>query len=308
MRTNSPGAFLLSALLHGAVIGLFILLAWLAQQKIQEAPKIFELVAGPGNDLGATAAPALGTPDGKIDFKLPAFTPAPAPRAETAPPPPSVPEPAVAAPVEVAPPRQTAPPVAATKAPNFARDVNRISNKRARRLEAEEKRRQEASARAETERQKKVSYEEFLREHGKSIDQNSARARGRTVEAPQLNTRGIIGGAAGGSSASTAGAGGKALTRAEQSMLDNYRSLIMQRAKQSYQAPPGVSDQLQVLVGFHVSAGGVLSGLQVLRSSGNADFDRAVIAAFQQIGALGPPPTGAGFDWSVIFKSVDASG
>ena len=46
----------------------------MAQQGTRPPMQVFELVAGPGNDYTATAAPALGTPEGTIEVKnLPVF-------------------------------------------------------------------------------------------------------------------------------------------------------------------------------------------------------------------------------------------
>ncbi len=77
MTARSPSALLLSASLHGLVVAIAVLLTYLAQSQVKQVPKILELVEGPGDNYGATAAPALGTPDGvKIAIPEP---PAPQP-------------------------------------------------------------------------------------------------------------------------------------------------------------------------------------------------------------------------------------
>src|SRR5215218_1986272 len=76
MQPNSSSAFFLSATLHGVVVSMILLLTYAWQDSAKEAPKIFELVAGEGDDYMATAAPALGTEGVKFQAKEPP-TPAP---------------------------------------------------------------------------------------------------------------------------------------------------------------------------------------------------------------------------------------
>ena len=45
------------------------------------------------------------------------------------------------------------------------------------------------------------------------------------------------------------------------------------------------------MVQFQVSATGVISGARIVQSSGNAEFDQAIIKALQTIRPIGPPPT-----------------
>src|SRR3954463_2386554 len=107
MTARSPNAFFLSALLHG-VFAVAVLFPAYAVKDDAVQSKVFELVAGEGDNYGATEAAALGTPGGvKIDFPAPP-APAPAP-APVSPPDPEPPAPA-AAPSPVAPaPMETVP-------------------------------------------------------------------------------------------------------------------------------------------------------------------------------------------------------
>ncbi|OYV01699.1 MAG: cell envelope biogenesis protein TolA, partial [Verrucomicrobiales bacterium VVV1] len=120
---RSPAPFMLSLTLHGAVVALALFLSYAVSQKAKNAPKVFELVAGAGDNYMATEAPALGVPGG-VKLELP--TP-PAPKPEpVAPAPPAavketVPEPSpiTPAPIEKAPPEKAAPKPADTTVPNF---------------------------------------------------------------------------------------------------------------------------------------------------------------------------------------------
>jgi len=100
MPERTSTAFFLSLLLHGAAVAAIFALAFAVQQRRPPPTMIFDLVAGPGNDLTATEAPALGTPDGDLKVKVHE------PRGHV--------EPIPVAPEEPAPTRETAP---ATKTP-----------------------------------------------------------------------------------------------------------------------------------------------------------------------------------------------
>src|SRR5471032_916900 len=93
MTSRSSNAYVLSAVLHSAVVAAIFLLAYMANQSVMNAPKVFELVAGSGNDYMATEAPNLGVPGG-ITVTIPDL---PAPSPAVAP-----------APLEVAPPEPAA--------------------------------------------------------------------------------------------------------------------------------------------------------------------------------------------------------
>jgi colicin import membrane protein len=121
MTARSSSAYFVSALLHGAVVALILFIAYMANQTLPDGPKVFELVAGAGDNYGATEAPALGTPGGiKIDVPEAPAPETPAPAALT----PAPVEPVAAPPVEPAPvapapvAQDEAPPIAPAPAPN----------------------------------------------------------------------------------------------------------------------------------------------------------------------------------------------
>jgi colicin import membrane protein len=103
-RTST--ALFFSVLLHGAVVAAIIALAFAVQQRKPPQVVIFDLVAGPPTDLNATKAPALGSPTGDLDVKVPE----PPVRAE-----PAAPEPARTETTRAARPEPKAP--AVEKAP-----------------------------------------------------------------------------------------------------------------------------------------------------------------------------------------------
>src|ERR1039457_4930605 len=120
MRSNTPGALAISALLHAAVAGLVLFFSYAATSVVQDNPKVFELIAGAGDNYAATSAPALGVTGG---IKGPA---APGPE-----PPP--------APAKQAPPRIQAAPEAVPAKPqkpvDLVAQLKRVEERRERRLE-----------------------------------------------------------------------------------------------------------------------------------------------------------------------------
>ena len=76
MTARSTSAYLSSATLHAAAVVLVVAAAWVTNQQTRPPVKIFDLVAGEGNNWAATEAPALGTPDG-VKLKAPAMADGP---------------------------------------------------------------------------------------------------------------------------------------------------------------------------------------------------------------------------------------
>src|SRR5688572_27832806 len=91
MSDGSGKGFFFSATLHGLVAALMFF-SFVVKSDVKQIPKVFELVAGEGDNYLAREAPALGTPGG-VSIEIP-VVPEPAPsRPEPAPPVESVPVP-----------------------------------------------------------------------------------------------------------------------------------------------------------------------------------------------------------------------
>ncbi len=268
MSATSPGAYGVSALLHGAAVGLIMFFSYAATSMVQDTPKVFELVAGAGDNYAATEAPALGTSGG---VKL---APTPVARPEPAPTP-------APAPIQSAPMEETAPPKAAkpAKPVDLVAELKRVEARRERRLEAKYQKEKEAE-------QKRMALEELQRQKAARIDAEGIR-------------EGVIGGS---TNNKTGGAGGKALTREEGSLLDAYFSLLKSRIKENHTPPEGVSDSLVARVEFFVAADGSISHVRIAKASGNSEFDRSVIEACERTRSIGPRPDGRSETVQMAFK------
>lgn len=283
---------MLSLTLHGAIVAIVLFFTYAVHTQVKEQPKIFELVAGEGDNYMATEAPALGTPGVKLNVPTqptpaPVIKPEPQPEPEPAPPEPVIER----APEKPAPKAEVKP--AEPKTPNYTKDVMRIASKREKRLVEADRKKREAEA-------KRISKAEFDKQN-KSKTQPKGGARSTSVQ--RIDAEGIAKGVVGGSvNNKTGGAGGKALSRAEQSALDSYIALLLQRLRAAHEKPAGLSDLLEAEVEFRIAADGTLSGVKIVRSSGSSEFDRSVLEAFARVRSIGPTPNSKSDVWVVTFK------
>lgn len=291
MTARSPSAFLLSAALHALVAGLAILLSYAASRPDREAAKVFELVAGEGDNFMATEAPALGTPGVKLNVR----TPAP-PKSEPTPPA-REPQPR---PIEPAPVKAEPPPVtkAAPPIPDFSKKIKRemivaesrakLQLKREREAEAKRKaaeaKKAAAAKKAADDEKTRLSIEEFNRLHKSKSASSSTKGRPTAVaKVTPIDAEGIAKGVIGGSTANKkGGAGGKALVATNGTELERYYALFKQRLKDKFEPPPGLSDTLVALVSVVNNADGSLTNPRIIQSSGSREFDQAVLAAIRR--------------------------
>lgn len=151
---------------------------------------------------------------------------------------------------------------------------------------------------------KKMSVEEFRRLHGQPTETKPAPPK--PAKAPRIDTEGIPGGVAGGSTANKrGGGGGTALARQEQGQLETYIAQLMGALRRAHEKPPRLGDQLEARVTFDVAPNGNISGVRLSRSSGNAEFDQSALDAFLLVRGIGPTPTGQAYTWTVTFRMKD---
>ncbi len=307
MEANQQRAFFFSAMLHGTVMALVLFFTYVVKEKVTETPKIFELVAGEGDNYMAKEAPALGI-EGGIKISIPA---PPAPKIEPSPVVQSAPVEAAPEPViERAPPptppvaEKKAPP-AVTKAPDAIPDMNKMlkqkaaitqirkeaNDKRARQI-AERKAKADADQKAKEEaaKAKRMSKADFDKLN-KGKTPTTAAKSGTTTKVARIDAEGIAKGVVGGSTANkVGGAGGKALVREDGDAMELYFSLLKSRLRESLDKPPGLADSLIAVVEVQLAANGTMSGARIRRSSGSTDFDEAALAAVARVRSIGPRP------------------
>jgi colicin import membrane protein len=309
MTARSPTAYLLSAVVHVLAVLTLIVFAWAVQQQSRPPVKIFELVAGAGNNWMATEAPALGTPDG-VKVNVPPAPPAPKIE-EPAPTPPAPITPAPE-PVPVTPAPEPTPPAVKSAAKSIdgtVPDFARLAKKTVARQElkqAQKQRMEEANAAAKArkeaaEAKKRMTKEQYDKLYGGKA--NPAGKAGATRIA-RIDAKGIREGVEGGTGGEP-GAGGKALSRAESSIMDGYFSFLKQKLEEAHEPPVGVSDKLSVRVEFMLAVDGSISRVRIVRPSGNTDFDQSVLTAFKRVQPIGVRPDGKSEMITLEFNTRD---
>jgi colicin import membrane protein len=283
MSEGTPRGFLLSATLHGAVAAL-LFLSFVMKRDDGEKPRVFELVAGEGDNYMAREAPALGSPGGvKLDLpKPPEPKPLlPEPVQEL------VPAPAPTPPTPTPPPPTTTPPDTTT--PNFKKQIQRNVIRAESQAKREIKKERDAEAKRASEEKKRISIEEF----NKANKSKSATTTGKNTptKVAKIDAEGIAKGVVGGSTANkVGGAGGKALTNDNDDALAGYFTKFKLEVRRNFEAPPGLSDSLQATFEVRANADGTFTNPRVVKSSGSAEFDRAVIDAIRRIRVFAPRP------------------
>lgn len=286
MTARTSNAFLLSGALHVLGAGLLLLLTYSFQAEPEPPGKVFDLVAGEGDNYMATAAPALGSPGG-IQFPR---TELPQPKAQP-------PEPVVVeapAPVPAPPPQKTQPAPAPVKekAPSpmpttaKAKEKATPAPKEPAVIPVKQLKQQVATAEANARLKAKRDAERAAKA-AKDAAAKDARAKAdaaKLANFERIDTKGIAKGVIGGSTANTTGgAGGKALTVEERDAADNYAAYLISELQKKLRETPGLDDGLRAEVQVRVLANGRLSDPKIVRSSRNDAFDQAVLRALRSI-------------------------
>ena len=308
MTANSPSSYSVSVMLHGAFVAAVVLTAWvLKDHSLTKEPKILELVAGEGDNWAAKEATALGTPSG-VKFEPAPEPPKPAPVAPA--PEPVAPPPMQAAPVQPPPepvvvpverppvtPAPVAPvtpkkPAVKKPEPTFSEMVKQRADRKERLTMAQFRKEQAAKAKIEAKaaelKKNQQTKAEFDRENAKKL---AANTKNGTPSYQRIDTKGLATGVSGGKT-DQAGAGGPALSREEQDQLDTYFKLLIEKLKAVHEKPADVGDGLSTEVEFMVASNGAIGKVRITKSSGNAEFDQSVLAAFTAVRTIGPPPSG----------------
>jgi len=293
MRAHSPASYSLSLMIHGAIAAAILIAAYLFNDVRKKSADIFEVVAGPGDNWAATVAPARGEPDASeapaaVIFTRPAATPQPPPVIET-PPEPVTPAPPIARDALVV------PPTTKTKQQTKKTDAKQTTAQK-----------QPVSP--------TTSFDEFQKQHGaKNQNMPSSKTPVKTANVttnpgkpitPKTITspgKGLLTGVDGGSG-SVPGAGGRALTVAEQNQLDRYLAALAEEIKRAHEKPEGVSMELVTRVEYYVNADGTIGAVKIIKSSGNRAFDESVLKAFRSVRSIGDRPDGRGSAITANFR------
>jgi len=306
MRANSPSAFFASLLLHAVVAAIIAGLSlYIAQvQSQQRPPVIFDLVAGPPTAPDELVAPALGNtltpPKIAPPVNAPVRQPEVAPETEPEP----VVETVKTPPVEDSiptPPKEKPKPKPKEKAKEVPKPKQPLT-KEAKAVVNEMNKKRMVSYLNE---KKKIDREAAKREAARKAAEARAKA---AAGVKGVDVEGIREGVMGGSVTNKkGGGGGKALSREEADALLVYQTLLKNELKGIFDElkPTGLADSLNADVTFLVTASGEIGNVRIARSSGNAEFDQAVLATFRRLAWNRKRPDGQTDTWRLTFRMRD---
>ena len=302
-----PAAFVTSVVLHGLVVAVLLLAAYSKSFESKPATKIFELVAGDGDNFAATEAPALGSPGG-IKLSVPAPpVPRPEPVAPEVTKPEPVPEkpvptPPVTTPPVPKPPIPVAPPVPKqepVKSPTEPKPTTSKTKTMAEQMRWE-------AIRSESKIKTQIARDKAAEK--KRLEQEAKVARAAAASAPRVDVEGIVKGVQGGSTANKeGGAGGKALVRSDGPVMEAYFGMLRDRLLKALDKPPGLSDTLVAEAEFRIGADGSIRGAKIISPSGSAEFDRAVLEAYSRV-RMPARPDGKSSVQTARFRTKDLDG
>jgi colicin import membrane protein len=265
MTAREQQGFMASAALHAAVILLLWLWSFAASRDVKQPERIIELVAGDGNNFGATVAPALGTPGGKGAAATP----------------------------------RTPPTIAQQIQRNLWRAEAKGKQAAAKELAAEQKR----LAQLEQEQQAKAKAETKAATQTPDTTRKAA-----TPSTTRIDAEGIEKGVLGGSTENKiGGAGGKALVSSGGTVMERYYSMLKDKLLRALkeQGLTGLDPTRMAEVEFRLAADGTISGVRIIKRSGSAEFDAAVVAAFGHI-EMPKRPDGKSTVAQLEFRTRDA--
>lgn len=314
---------MLSVTIHALIAGAMFFVAYAFKDDVIKPAKTFELVDGEGDNYAALEAPALGDPD-SVKIEMPNLPPLPLPPAPTPPAPepiaPTAPEPspveAVPTPKEApipVPPKKNPPkpepsPIAKTEpkkpdpvVPDLSRTIKKTQNKIAYQQKKQRDKEAKAAAAAAAAAALKAKQEEVAR--------LKAQGGGGQGSFKKIDSKGIAQGVLGGSPNNTkSGAGGTALSREEQDVLDAYKKLLGIRLRESHDdvKPTGLSENLKATAEVFLAADGSMLRPKIVKSSGNEEFDQSVLAAIRNTKPIGPRPDGQGGSFTLNFFMKDS--
>jgi len=317
MSDRMPAAFVTSVVLHSLVVAVLLLAAYSKSFESKPATKVFELVAGEGDNFAATEAPALGSPGG-IKLTVP---PPPAPQPESVKPEPASPEvtkpepvpekpiptppvptPPVPAPIVPKPPIPVAPPVPKqepVKSPTEPKPTTSKTKTMAEQMRWE-------AIRSESKIKTQIARDKAAEK--KRLEQEAKVAKAAAASAPRVDVEGIVKGVQGGSTANKeGGAGGKALVRSDGPVMEAYFGMLRDRLLKALDKPPGLSDTLVAEAEFRISADGSIRGAKIISPSGSVEFDRAVLEAYSRV-RMPARPDGKSTVQTARFRTKDLDG
>jgi len=145
---------------------------------------------------------------------------------------------------------------------------------------------------------KLTSYEEFIKQNPIKEPRRPQPAPVRpTVSVPKISVPQLV------VPRSSPSNSEPSLSAAQMSALGLYQSRIWSLINAAWIKPANLGGiQLTAIVVFEISSAGRISNVRLSPGSGNRTFDQSILAAFRQVGTVGPTPTGQSHHFKMPFK------
>lgn len=96
------------------------------------------------------------------------------------------------------------------------------------------------------------------------------------------------------------------LSPSQRSALADFSARLRSKIDAAWAKPGQLAGvKLVASVVFDVSPSGRITNVRLRSGSGNAAFDQSVLAAFRQVGSVGPTPTGQSYTFTLPFRMRD---
>ncbi|MGE9295544.1 MAG: energy transducer TonB [Puniceicoccales bacterium] len=270
--TNDRQAFIASAVLHVAALGLVAAFVFIKPFKPKEQPVVLELVTLPDDPQPAptppTPRPNLDQPDftppptralPKINIPEPEPEPAPTP-----PPPEPTPEPKPEPRVEPKPKPEPAP---------------------------------KPTPKPEPPKPKTMSIDDFKKSHGLPDQVRRDQPRQSNAPAPRIDTSNIT------KNLNSLSIKPSTSTAAKSSpLIAQYQARLVQAVELRWNKPPAGTGREWAEVSFQVSKNGTISNVRILKSNGPDAFITSIRQAIQDTPSIGPRPDGWNGEMTITFR------
>ncbi len=151
----------------------------------------------------------------------------------------------------------------------------------------------------------KLSYKEFVEQHGVPERQKSVTPTPKKVRIEDIDTENLR------EELENALASDRRhevnlMSLAEQGEIQRYISALKMQINHAWNKPLQLSGrQFLTTVRFVVSQDGELSGVEITDSSKNELFDSSVVAAFDRVGRADPPPDNSYYTLILTFRMIE---
>ncbi len=267
MRASSPGAFVLSAVFHAAVIGAVIAFSLWVKKATEINPQMFDLVNPEDIEIGdhfempGAVSKNPGVKDTLVKFKKSK--------------------------------------VKAVKIPTAAEIAAAEAKEAAQR--AKDTKSTPTTTTAST-RNKTTSYADFQKQNSKQLASNQKTRGGARTAAPGIDAKGIVDDLMQSAAGPRGDGGGTGGTKVMIAALDAYFNRLITAVKAAHEMPDSVTDLLVARVSFYLAADGSISAVKIVKSSGSTEYDDSVIDAFHKVRSIGAVPGAKSGTYVINFR------